>query len=174
MRTAPRRTALCGLLAAVSVVLLMMGSLIPAALYACPILAAAALLPLREEFGRGAALTTYAAVSLLAVLLVPDKELALLYLFFAWYVPLQPLLDTIRPRLLRIAVKLALANTAMLTLYSLLAFVFQMQSVLEELEGLNTFWLVILLLSANCLFVLTDILLHRLTRKWNVQFRRRV
>ena len=170
MKASSRRTALCGMLAAVSVVLLMMGSLIPAALYACPILAMAALLPLRETFGRGAALTTYAAVSVLAVLLVPDKELALLYVFFGWYVPLQPVLDKLHPRLLRGAVKLALANLAMLTLYSLLIFVFQLQSVLEDLEGMSTLWLTLLLLSANCLFVLTDILLHRLARKWITRF----
>ena len=174
MRSSTRRTALCGLLAAVSVVCLMMGSLIPAALYACPILAMAVLLPLREEFGRSAALTTYGAVSILALLLVPDKELALLYLFFGWYVPLQPLLDTLRPRPLRIAAKLTLANLAVLTLYGLLIFVFQLQSVLEELEGLNTLWMVILLLGANCLFVLTDILLHQLSRKWSTRFRNRV
>ncbi len=174
MRASARRTAWCGLLAAVSVVCLMMGSLIPAALYACPILAMAALLPLREQFGRSAALTTYSIVSLLALLLVPDKELALLYVFFGWYVPLQPFLDRLRPRPLRIAAKLALSNLAMLTLYGLLIFVFQLQSVLEELEGLNTLWLLILLLSANSLFVLTDILLHRLARKWNTRFRNHV
>ena len=101
MRASARRTALCGLLAAVSVVCLMMGSLIPAALYACPILAMAALLPLREQFGHSPALTTYAAVSILALLLVPDKELALLYVFFGWYVPLQPFLDRLHPRPLR-------------------------------------------------------------------------
>ena len=71
-----------------------------AALYACPILAMAALLPVRERFGTGAAMTTYAAVSLLALLLATDKELALLYAFFGWYVPLQPALDKVRPRLL--------------------------------------------------------------------------
>ncbi|MBE6962834.1 MAG: hypothetical protein E7445_10345 [Ruminococcaceae bacterium] len=170
MRASAQRTALCGLLAAVSVVCLMMGSLIPAALYACPILAMAALLPLREQFGHSAALTTYASVSVLALLLVPDKELALLYGFFGWYVPLQPALDRLQPRPLRAAVKLALANLAMLTLYGLLIFIFQMQSVLEELEGLNALWLIILLLSANCLFILTDILLHRLARKWSSRF----
>ena len=91
MRPQARRTALCGVLAALSVVLLMLGGLIPAALYACPILAMAALLPIREIFGRGAALTTYAAVSILAILLVTDKELALLYAFFGHMQALQRL-----------------------------------------------------------------------------------
>lgn len=164
MRPQARRTALCGVLAALSVVLLMLGGLIPAALYACPILAMAALLPIREIFGRGAALTTYAAVSILAILLVTDKELALLYAFFGWYVPFQPALDKLRPRVLRIAVKLSLGNLTAIVLYSLLMFVFQLDSVTAELEGLTAVWLAILLLSANCLFILTDILLHRLCR----------
>lgn len=174
MRPQARRTALCGLLAAVSVVVLMLGGLIPVALYACPILAMAALLPIREEFGRSAALTTYAAVSILAVLLVADKELALLYVFFGWYVPLQPLLDRLRPRLLRAAVKLALGNLAAITLYSLLLFVFHLESVTAEMEGLTAVWLAILLLSANCLFVLTDILLHRLCLLWHKRFQKRM
>lgn len=169
-----RRTALCGLMAALSIVLLSMGSLIPAALYACPILAMAALLPLREKFGSGPAMTTYAAVSLLAVLLVTDKEMALLYVFFGWYVPAQPRLDRLRPRPVRIAVKLGLANLAAIVLYSLLLFVFRLESVTAELEGLSKLWLVILLLSANCLFVLTDILLHRLCRLWHVRFQKRI
>ena len=174
MRSQARSTALCGLMAALSIVFLMMGSLIPAALYACPILAMAALLPIRERFGRKSALTTYAAVSLLAILLVPDKELALLYAFFGWYVHLQPVLDRLQPRSVQILIKLALANLATVTLYSLLVFVFQMQAVIEELEELNALWLAILLLSANCLFVLTDILLHKLARKWNARFSSRV
>ena len=174
MSSQARSTALCGLLAALSIVVLMMGSLIPAALYACPILAMAALLPLRERFGRRAALTTYAAVSLLAILLVPEKELALLYTFFGWYVPLQPVLDRLRPRPLQVLVKLMLANLATIVLYSLLVFVFQMQAVIEEFAELNTLWLMILLVSANCLFVLTDILLHKLARKWKARFASRI
>ena len=167
MRLQARRTALCGLLAALAVVFLMMGSLIPAALYACPILAMLALLPVREEFGRSTALTAYAAVSILAVLLVPDKELALLFVFFGWYPPVQPLLDRIRPRILRAAVKLILANGAAVLLYSLLMWVFQLASVTEELKDITGAMLTVLLLCANILFVLTDIVFHRIAFLWN-------
>ena len=171
MRISARRTALCGLLAAVSVVLLMMGSLIPAALYMGPILAMAALLPIREEFGTGSAALTWVAVSLLALLLAADKELALLYAFFGWYVPLQPLLEKL-PRPVSAAVKLAAANLTAAALYGLLLFVFQMESVVEELGSLTPLWAAILLLTANCLFVLTDSLLHRLCRLWHRRFKK--
>lgn len=167
MRLQARRAALCGLLAALAVVFLMMGSLVPAALYACPILAMLALLPVREEFGRSTALTAYAAVSILAVLLVPDKELALLFVFFGWYPPVQPLLDRIRPRVLQAAVKLILANAAAILLYSLLMWVFQLASVTEELKGITGAMLAVLLLCANILFVLTDIVFHRIAFLWN-------
>ena len=171
MRLQARRTALCSLLAALSVVILMLGSLIPAALYMCPILAMAALLPIREEFSAGSAAVTYGAVSLLALLLAADKELALLYVFFGWYVPLQPWLEKL-PRAVSVTVRLAAANLAAVVLYSLLFFVFEMDSVVEELSGLTALWTVILLLSANCLFVLTDILLHRLCRLWHKRFKK--
>ena len=167
MRLQARRTALCGLLAALAVVFLMMGSLIPAALYACPILAMLALLPIREEFGRSTALIAYTAVSILAVLLVPDKELALLFVFFGWYPPVQPLLDCIRPRILQVAVKLILANGAAVLLYSLLMWVFQLASVTEELKDITGAMLTVLLLCANILFVLTDIVFHRIAFLWN-------
>ena len=167
MRLQARRTALCGLLAALAVVFLMMGSLIPAALYACPILAMLALLPVREEFGRSTALTAYAAVSILAVLLVPDKELALLFVFFGWYPPVQPLLDRIRPRILQAAVKLILANAAAVLLYSLLMWVFHLASVTEELKGITGAMLAVLLFCANILFVLTDIVFHRIAFLWD-------
>jgi hypothetical protein len=173
MHIRARRAALSGLLSALAVVFLMMGSLIPAALYACPILAMLALLPIREEFGRTPALTAYAAVSLLAVLLVPDKELAFLFVFFGWYPPVQPLLDRIRPRLLQAAVKLALANGAAVILYSLLLWVFQLESVTAELEGVGVLMVAVLLLCANILFVLTDIVLHRIAFLWNRRIRKK-
>ena len=173
MHIRARRAALSGLLSALAVVFLMMGSLIPAALYACPILAMLALLPLREEFGRPPALTAYAAVSLLAILLVPDKELAFLFVFFGWYPPLQPLLNRIRPRFLQVAVKLALANGAVVLLYSLLLWVFQLESVTAELNGVGFWMIALLLLCANILFILTDIVFHRVAFLWNHRIRKK-
>lgn len=51
MRARSRRMALCGVLCALAEVFLLLGGLIPAALYACPILAMLSLLPVREECG---------------------------------------------------------------------------------------------------------------------------
>ena len=106
MRGQSRRVALCGVLCALAEVFLLLGGLVPAALYACPILAMLALLPAREECGVRFALVSWAAVGLLALLLCPDKELAGVYLALGWYPPLQGRFEAIRPKLLRAAAKL--------------------------------------------------------------------
>ena len=71
-----RRLALCGLMTALSVVLLSMGSFIPLATFACPMLAMLCLIPVICEFGPRTGQMVYAAAAPLALLLVADKELA--------------------------------------------------------------------------------------------------
>ena len=57
------------------------------------------------------ALTAYAAVSLLALLFVPDKEVALIFVFLLGYYPLaKPKFERIRPAVLCIVCKLLLCN----------------------------------------------------------------
>ena len=80
-RRQSRRMALCGVLAALAVVLLSFGALIPFSTFCCPILAMLCMIPVVEEYGRKSALLFYGAVSVLALLLAPDKEVALLFTF---------------------------------------------------------------------------------------------
>ena len=64
------------------------------------------------------ALTAYAAVSLLALLFVPDKEVALIFVFLLGYYPLaKPKFERIRPAVLRIVCKLLLCNGTVLAMY---------------------------------------------------------
>ncbi|MFR7744119.1 MAG: hypothetical protein ACLU3I_13100 [Acutalibacteraceae bacterium] len=58
---------------ALGVVLLCLGGVVPLALYACPILASAVLLPVRERCRKQVAWSCYAAIALLGTLLGPDK-----------------------------------------------------------------------------------------------------
>ena len=83
-RQQSRRMALCGVLAALALVFLSMGGMIPFATFCCPILAMLCMLPVLEEYGAKTAVVFYAAVSLLALLIAPDKEVSLLYVFLGW------------------------------------------------------------------------------------------
>ena len=104
---ASRRMALCGVLSALTLLFLCLGSLFPFATFCCPILAMLCLLAVVEEFGTKSALTCYLAAALLAALLAPDKEAALLFAFLGWYPALRPHIDSrVRHTALRLAVKL--------------------------------------------------------------------
>lgn len=125
------RMALCGLLAALSVVFLSLGSLIPAATFACPMLAMVCLLPVVCEYGGRTALMVYAAVACLAVLLCADKELALFYTALGWYPALRPKLERL-PRLPGVAVKCVLFLLPVTAMYAFIVFIFRLEAVAEE------------------------------------------
>ena len=85
MKRSTKELALCGVMTALSVVLLCLGGVIPLAVYACPMLASCALLVLREMCRAQYAWCCWASVALLTLLLGPDKEAAALYLFLGYY-----------------------------------------------------------------------------------------
>ena len=159
-----RPLALCGVLTALAVMLLCLGSIIPAAVLCAPILAMAVLLPVLEELGPKAAGTAYAAVSILGLLLAPNRETALVYLFFGWYPIARPRIAALPSRLLRLAVRLLICNAAILVLYGLvLRFMGLTEDLLEAAWAFNA----LLLLMGNGVFLLTDATLARLTNVWH-------
>lgn len=172
MRKSTRELALCGMITALSVVLMCLGGVMPFAVYACPVLASCALLVLREECRPAYAWCCWIAASLLALLLDPDKEAASLYLFLGYYPLLQPKLETIRPLLLRWLVKLALAAVAIGAMYAVLIYVFCLTAVAEELAE-TTVWLLWLTLALGlAVFVVYDILLRRFAVLWRSRRKR--
>ena len=74
-KTESQKIALCGVLGALSVVLLLVGAALQIGTYAAPMLAAFLLIPVLDEYGPKYALLLYATVSILSVLLVPELEL---------------------------------------------------------------------------------------------------
>lgn len=157
-----RRLALCGLMTALSVVLLSMGSFIPLATFACPMLAMICLIPVICEFGPRTGQMVYAAAAPLALLLAADKELAFFYLFLGWYPCRRERLDTL-PRALRIPVKCGIFTGAMAVMYLLLLYLFRLEALVEEFAG-YTFWAAAgLLVLGNVTFLLMDRMLRQLT-----------
>ena len=102
MNTTAKELALGGMFTALGVVLLCLGGVVPLALYACPILASAVLLPVRERCRKQVAWSCYAAIALLGTLLGPDKEASMLFVFLGYYPLVKPKLDAIHSRALRL------------------------------------------------------------------------
>ena len=99
--------AYCGIVAALCVALMLLGAVIPIAMFIAPAVAGFLVATVCVECGMQLALTAYAAVSLLALLFVPDKEVALIFVFLLGYYPLaKPKFERIRPAVLRIVCKL--------------------------------------------------------------------
>ena len=112
--------AYCGMAAALSVALMLLGAVIPIAMFIAPAVAGFLVATVCVECGMQLALTAYAAVSLLALLFVPDKEVALIFVFLLGYYPLaKPKFERIRPAVLRIVCKLLLCNGTVLAMYGL-------------------------------------------------------
>ena len=112
--------AYCGIVAALCVALMLLGAVIPIAMFIAPAVAGFLVATVCVECGMQLALTAYAAVSLLALLFVPDKEVALIFVFLLGYYPLaKPKFERIRPAVLRIVCKLLLCNGTVLAMYGL-------------------------------------------------------
>ena len=158
MKGQSRKIALCGVLCALAVVILLLGGLLAVAIYCAPLLAMAVLLPVLEEYGPRTAGAAYGAVALLALLLVPDRETALVYVCFGWYPILRP----------RIA---ALPSLAVSALYGVVVRLFGLTAVLEELGG--AMLTVVLAVLGFAVFLLLDLALGRLTVLWHRKLRRR-
>ena len=154
-----RQLALGGVFAALAVILMLLGGLVPFATYVCPMLASVLLIPLLEEVPRGLCWGWYVVVALLAGLFCPDREAAFIFVFLGWYPILKPALDRL-PKLPRLVVKLLIFNAAIAAAYALLIFVFQLEALIEEAEEMGLAMLIALLFLGNVSFLLFDRLLQ--------------
>ena len=128
--------ALAAVLCALAVTVMMLGGLIPAATFCCPMLAGFLTIPILCECGAGMALCAWAAISILSCLLGPDKEAAAIYLFLGWYPVLRPKLEKLRQPL-RSLLKLLIFNCAVIAVYSLLLFVLGLESLRAEFSDMG-------------------------------------
>ena len=146
--------ALGGVTAALSVVLMLAGSLIGIGTYAAPMLAGLALLPAGEKGGRKLHALLWLIVSILSLVLVPDVEASLLFLCpFGCYPLLRPMMENL-PRGLRFAAK------ALFFLVSTLAA--EAALLLFVPPEVMPVWMIALLIVLGCLmFVLYDRVMPR-------------
>ena len=153
------RMAYCGLMVALSVVLMLSGGMISIAAYCIPMMASILLLPVLLEYGRKTTWITYAATACIVLLLGIDKEAAFFYLFFGYYPILKWEIDRIPRRWLRLPLKLLLYNISFAALYALLGLFLNMEAVLAEFRQMGSMMFVAFLLLFNVCMLLFDRLL---------------
>ena len=159
-----QKIALCGVLSALSVVVLLVGNVLQIGTYAAPMLASFLLIPVLEDYGKKYALLLYAVVSLLSLFLVPDKELVLFYVLVLGYYPvLRVQLNNIRRGVLRWMAKFGCFNAAVAVMYALLIVVLAPPELVQEFAAEGTPMLLALLALGNLSFWLCDRALTAIT-----------
>ena len=175
MKNRSGKLALGGVMTALALVFLLL-SAVPVTEISLAVLAGMVGVPVVIETGRRAGLLQYAAVSLLALLLVPAVEGKGLYIaFFGYYPVLKAVLEGSRlPRPAEWAVKLAVFNGSMVAAYYVMLTFFHLDSDAFTIGGVSLLW--VFLLAGNLVFLLYDWCLTRLIAlymaKWHPRVRK--
>ncbi len=162
MRTTAKQIALGGIIAALAVIIMSMGGLIPVATYVCPMLCTILQFVVLNFCGGRIAWAWYGAVSILSLLLGPDKEAAAVFVFIGYYPILKPKMDGLPTKWLW---KGLFFNTAILAMYWLLIHLFGMAQVAAEFAELGRIMMAVMLVMGNVIFFLLDRILDNFGRK---------
>ena len=161
MRNSSRKIAFGGMMAALATVIMSLGGLIPVATFVCPMLCMLILAFVTRMCGRRIGWAWYGAVSVLSLLLGPDKEAAAVFVFLGFYPIVKPALDRMK---LGVPVKAVLFNGLILMMYGLLIRLFGMTQIAEEYRELGTVMTVVMLILGNVTFFLLDRVLTRFSK----------
>ena len=154
-----RQMALGGMLTAVAVVIMCLGSIIPVNTYICPVLCILVTRLVLEHCGRRIGWCYYLATAALSLLLAPDREAALVYAFLGHYPMLRPAFE--RLGAMRTPAKLLFFTLAGAAGYGVLLF------VMGAGEAMTEGWLLtaVTVLLWDVLFLMVDRLLGIPLRK---------
>lgn len=163
-RNSAKQVAFGGVLAALAVVFMGVGGLIPAATYVSPMLCMLILHLVSITCGSGTGWAWYGAVAILSLLLSADKEAAAVFVFLGYYPIVKPRLDQVPFSVLW---KLLLFNTAVVLMYWLLMAVFGMDALAAEFREMGALLLALTLALGNVTFFLIDRILSRIISRKN-------
>ena len=149
-----------GVFAALAVVIMSLGTIIPVATYVCPVACMLMLQLVVRMTGIRMGWAWYGAVSILSLLLAPDKEAAAVFLALGYYPIVKPKLDSKKGKWIW---KGLLFNGSILSLYWILLKLIGMERLVEEFSGMGFAMTAVLLLLGNVTFFLLDRLLGRKT-----------
>ena len=136
MKQASRNLALCGVLCALAVAIMAMGTILPVATYCAPVLASMTLLPVLVLCGEKLSWAMFFASAMLSLLLAPDKEAAAIFLALGYYPIVKPKLDG-KPKIRRWVGKFLLFNVSILAVYAVLLFVLRLDALREEFSAMS-------------------------------------
>ena len=158
--TATKQVALGGILAALAISMMSLGSLIPLSTYVCPMLCAVICQIVTRFYGKRTAWIWYLAVSMLCFFLCADQEAATVFLFLGYYPIVKDRFDTLP---VSWAFKALLFNTSIVAVCYFQVYILGMEEILSDASRAAVILLVLFLVIGNITFFLLDRLLRILT-----------
>ena len=146
------------MLAAAAVVLMCIGTIIPVATYAAPVLCMMVCQMVVKICGSRIAWAWYGVVTILSLLLAPDKEAAAVFLVLGYYPIVKPKLDSMKGKWFW---KGLLFNGSILLLYWVLLNLIGVAALVQEFSGMGIAMTAVLLILGNVTFFLVDLILNR-------------
>lgn len=155
--------ALGGVTAALAVVIMCMGGLIPLATFVCPVICMILLQLLQKPLSNRNCWVWYVTVSILALLLSPDKESAFVLVFLGYY----PIVRNRFPqKVVGAFVKVFYFNVSILLMYLIMILLFGMTAILTEFQDFGVVMGAVTLLLGNMTFLVLDRLLTIFQKKF--------
>ncbi len=120
------KAALGGIIAALSVVIMLITYISPLLVYTVPPFAGILLIIIVKEISRRWAFGTYAAVSVLSMLFIADREAAVFFVFFFGYYPILRdfITEKIKNKTVLFLLKLVIFNAALIAAVYTCSYVF--------------------------------------------------
>lgn len=154
-----KKIALCGMMSALSVVLMFFTTLLPVLMYVLPILTGIIVLLVFHMTDKKWALGVYFTTSVISLLLLTDKEAALTYtLFFGYYPLIKDIVEKL-PRVVALLLKLLFFNVAAVMIGVVGVYVFGLSA--EEYSEFGKATIPLLLSLANVVFIMYDLMLKK-------------
>lgn len=169
------KCALGGIVSALSLVLMISVAVVPFLTYALPAVAGVLIVFIVVEIDKKWAFGVFSAVAILAFLLVPDKEVAMMYIaFFGYYPIIKAVLESRLPVALSWIVKVLLFNLTMVAAYLVLIFVMGIE--VDEITEYGMIAVPMLLGAGSITFIAYDFALTQIITlylvKWRKYFKR--
>lgn len=166
------KCALGGIMAALSLVILISVAIIPFLTYALPAAAGLLIVLTVIEIDKKWAFGVYAAVAILGLLLIPDKEVAVMYAaFFGYYPILKAVFESRLPGWLAWIVKCLTFLVTIAASYYLMIKLIGLQ--VDEINEYGIIAVPILLGAGLVAFVIYDIAISKMVLLYDLRWRRR-
>ena len=162
-----KQMALGGILGAAAMTVMLLGGMIPMSTYVCPVVCMLVLQIVLNLCGRRIAWAWYVMVSILALLLGPDKEAAAMLVLLGYYPIIKPKMEKLP---LPILWKTVFFNVVVAIMYTAVVKLLGLEAIVVENTWLGYGSLVLILLMGNATFFMLDKIL---TRFASGHFRRR-